>query len=363
MADVFISYKREERALVERIALALQELGISVWFDAALLTGGAFHEEIEREVKAAKAVLVCWTEEAVRSRWVLGEAQIGLDRGVLIPITLSTTSLPPPFNTVHAQSLGGWRGGHGDPAWLALLDRLGALVGRPGLRSLAMAIAAGEPVRVLGANEASPVRGPAKPRFRSSPNPKPARTSAKADVEPEPARFLAHFTAALTFLPMWLVVRLIGDVERVGWPMFILSFSAYVLFAAGFAFAIFVIVPFVAAINGLALILRPRATSTVWRRYFDARKSTIAASLGLLGYGVIANAAGWLSSVTWLRMPFVLIGYLMASAFGAPLAALVLVLQIMPLIVRPRRTLSAWQQQFDGRADEAEPEVTEAQAA
>jgi hypothetical protein len=34
VADVFIGYKREERAAVERLAQELRVLGLSVWFDA-----------------------------------------------------------------------------------------------------------------------------------------------------------------------------------------------------------------------------------------------------------------------------------------------------------------------------------------
>lgn len=150
MADVFISYKREEKARVERIAQGLCELGLSVWFDANLATGGAFHEEIDREVQAARCVLVCWTPEAVSSRWVMGEAQIGLDRGVLVPVFLAPVRLPSPFNTLHTSDLSGWTGAHGDPAWLALLDAIGAHVGRAGLRHVALALAGREPVRVMG---------------------------------------------------------------------------------------------------------------------------------------------------------------------------------------------------------------------
>ena len=40
MADVFISYKREDRPLVEEIAARLRRLKLTVWFDAGLAGGG-----------------------------------------------------------------------------------------------------------------------------------------------------------------------------------------------------------------------------------------------------------------------------------------------------------------------------------
>ncbi len=39
MADVFISYKREDRELAERLAHALEQLGFDVWWDFDLLAG------------------------------------------------------------------------------------------------------------------------------------------------------------------------------------------------------------------------------------------------------------------------------------------------------------------------------------
>jgi hypothetical protein len=154
MADVFISYKRQERARVEAIARGLQALGLSVWFDASLEGGGSFSAQINREVRAAKCVLVCWTPAAAHSEWVIGEAEIGRTRGVLAPAFLAATDLPPPFNTLHAFDLMSWNGDQSAPEWLALLDRIGSLVGRAGLRHVALAVAAGEPVRAEGENAA-----------------------------------------------------------------------------------------------------------------------------------------------------------------------------------------------------------------
>lgn len=50
--------------------------------------------------------------------------------------------LPPPFNVIHAEDLITWAGQEDDPAWLKLLDRIGELVGRPGLSRYSQAMAA-----------------------------------------------------------------------------------------------------------------------------------------------------------------------------------------------------------------------------
>jgi len=47
MVDVFISYKREERARCERIHEKLKALDLDVWFDVRLTAGKSFDREIE----------------------------------------------------------------------------------------------------------------------------------------------------------------------------------------------------------------------------------------------------------------------------------------------------------------------------
>lgn len=132
-ADIFISYKREERARVEAIAKALRELKLSVWFDARLQSGNLFDDEINREVRAAKCVLVCWSPGAVASEWVRAEASIGRQRGVLAACFLDHCDLYPPFNLVHAEDLSHAALDGANPAWAKIVEQIGHLVGRPGL--------------------------------------------------------------------------------------------------------------------------------------------------------------------------------------------------------------------------------------
>lgn len=135
--DVFISYKREERQRVEAIANALKALKLNVWFDARLQSGHSFDDEINREVRGAKAVLVCWSSGAVASEWVRAEASIGRQRGVLAACFLEDCEPFPPFNLVHAEHLGAGALDGTNPAWVKIVDQIGVLVGRPGLGAYA----------------------------------------------------------------------------------------------------------------------------------------------------------------------------------------------------------------------------------
>jgi hypothetical protein len=151
MSDVFISYKRRLRPQVERIAEALRELGIDVWFDAALEPGVSFSAEISHEVRNAGCVLVCWSNDAFphggdENGWVLGEASIGRKRGRLVTVMLEETEFDPPWNMIHSERLIGF-----DPsdmtvdrsAWRATLAAIGRLIERPGLADYDRARAVG----------------------------------------------------------------------------------------------------------------------------------------------------------------------------------------------------------------------------
>lgn len=139
-SDVFISYKRDERSEVLQIAERLRALKLKVWFDADLRSGTSFDSEIDRHIRRAKCVLACWSPGAVASDWVRGEATIGRERGVLAAAILKPCDLPAPFNLVHAEDLTVGIGPE-NRAWFRLLDRIGALVGRPGLGAYELAVA------------------------------------------------------------------------------------------------------------------------------------------------------------------------------------------------------------------------------
>ena len=61
MADLFISYNRSDRDIVERLAERFGRYGVEIWFDARLEQGDPFDIAIQTQLRQAKAVLVAWT--------------------------------------------------------------------------------------------------------------------------------------------------------------------------------------------------------------------------------------------------------------------------------------------------------------
>lgn len=125
---LFISYARTDQARVQRLAEALEGAGFQVWWDAALEGGHHFAAEIERELTAADAVVVVWSDASVKSNWVLDEAMHGRDRGCLIPVRFDDT--PPPMGYRQIQTIDLDDGDA--PGEVAAIGRAAArLVGRP----------------------------------------------------------------------------------------------------------------------------------------------------------------------------------------------------------------------------------------
>jgi len=114
VADIFISYSKKHRPLTERIAALLERqqvagpdgkpLPLTVWWDTGLKSGDSFHREIAREIDAARAVVVIWSEGAVASDWVYAEAQRGATQRKLVPLrdpSLEFNRIPLPYSAFH----------------------------------------------------------------------------------------------------------------------------------------------------------------------------------------------------------------------------------------------------------------------
>ncbi len=61
MADLFISYKREDRQFAERLSIALEQLGFDVWWDFDLMSGDRFRRVIEKVIDECSAAIVLWS--------------------------------------------------------------------------------------------------------------------------------------------------------------------------------------------------------------------------------------------------------------------------------------------------------------
>jgi adenylate cyclase len=130
LSDVFISYARSTEARARAIAQALREQGFSVWRDDDLSAHSNFAREIETRLTAAKAVLVIWSEDAVRSEWVQSEADRARQHRKLVQVRIDDVALPMPFDRIQCADL---RDEDLDtPNWRKVLASLSELTGVAG---------------------------------------------------------------------------------------------------------------------------------------------------------------------------------------------------------------------------------------
>jgi adenylate cyclase len=117
MSEVFISYARPSEAAALRFADALRAQGYAVWRDDELPPHRLYADVIEERLASAKAVLVIWSADAVKSHWVRAEADVARAAGKLVQVSLDGVTPPMPFGQIQCDDLTGWAGDLAAPVW------------------------------------------------------------------------------------------------------------------------------------------------------------------------------------------------------------------------------------------------------
>lgn len=128
MADIFLSYAKPNAALAARFAHELQKSGYSIWYDRELPAHRAYADVIAAELEVAQAVLVLWSEPAVKSQWVRSEANRARELGKLVQARIDGARLPMPFDQIQCADLAGWRSSHEHAGWSQIERSIGTLI-------------------------------------------------------------------------------------------------------------------------------------------------------------------------------------------------------------------------------------------
>ena len=129
MSDVFVSYARSTESQARMVAEVLRAAGYAVWRDDELPAHRAYGEVIEERLKAARAVIVIWSGEAIRSQWVRAEADLAREAGTLVQLSIDGVTPPIPFNQIQCADLYGWSGDVNAPGWRKVESSVASLVG------------------------------------------------------------------------------------------------------------------------------------------------------------------------------------------------------------------------------------------
>lgn len=89
MANVFLSYSRQDQGVAELIATEIERKGASVFKDTALVAGDEMQHQIEDSIGSADVVVVLLSENVERSKWVQSELVNALEQKKrIIPVLL-----------------------------------------------------------------------------------------------------------------------------------------------------------------------------------------------------------------------------------------------------------------------------------
>jgi hypothetical protein len=97
MAAIYVSYKSEDRPVVDALVPLLRSYGHTIHFDQALYIGSSWRDELMSSLLAADAVLVLWSAHTSASQYV--PAEVGAVRAVgrigLLPVVIGDVPIPP----------------------------------------------------------------------------------------------------------------------------------------------------------------------------------------------------------------------------------------------------------------------------
>jgi len=256
VADIFLSYKREDRPRAQRVERALRALGYTVYWDTYLLPGVLFRTTLAKELARARCVLVLWSTKSVTSKWVMDEAKRGDEKQKLVSARIDEVELPLGFGEEQAADLIHWAGDPQAPEFQALVLGIAQLVPVPAQRA-----AVAQPAPIPTRDSQASVPAPSEPArgWRGVPkHPALRPTLLLAAV------FLANLIE--TGLDGWLTPASLG--AQAGYPITdaFRWFEGYLSFAShdatnavavyGYTFSYFFVLPLVCLFVGWELARR-----------------------------------------------------------------------------------------------------------
>ncbi len=169
MADVFLSYAREDTARAQQVAQGLEQAGLDVFWDNEIPPGTTWADYIEQKLAQCKALIVLWSEHSTKSQWVREEARMGRDKGVLIPAVFDNAQPPFGFGEVQAANLSSWGGDAEDANWRRFVEAVTRFAQSAPAPVSAPAPAAPRPAAAPQTSWSAPARAEPEKKKRGAP--------------------------------------------------------------------------------------------------------------------------------------------------------------------------------------------------
>jgi len=124
-ADVFLSGSHADREITRKLAVKLSDSGFSIFHTGLGLKPGVdWQRLINHYLQNSSTILVCWSQNAVNSDYVVAEAEYARTNRLLVSAKISQCELMPPFNTFQTADLTDWKGEDEHATWRSLHELL-----------------------------------------------------------------------------------------------------------------------------------------------------------------------------------------------------------------------------------------------
>lgn len=221
MADIFISYAREDEKHAVRLAAAFTGHGWTVFWDRSIPAGKTWRQVIGNALADARCVIVLWSQHSVKSNWVLEEADRALERDVLVPVLIDRVASPLGYGAIQAADLIAWKEGDDERG---LDDFIAVVVGRIGT--------ADNPPATAGDKDAAQPRELSAATAERPPADGQQRIQAEATLA-KPALWTKYaLTFALLVIAGWIIRGPAIHHDMPGINMFVITIATLGLFIA-----------------------------------------------------------------------------------------------------------------------------------
>lgn len=130
MADVFVSYKRDDRDRIAPIIEKLEAANLSVWWDRNTAPGASWKLTLAKELEKSVCVVVVWSSASVSagkyvSNWVSAEVALAKERKkVLLPVLLDSGHVARDERELQYADLTDWPSKTADKQLSILIDTI-----------------------------------------------------------------------------------------------------------------------------------------------------------------------------------------------------------------------------------------------
>lgn len=122
MADIFLSYSREDEARIRGLVSQIEAQGWSVFWDQRIPAGETWRSHIGSALQDSRCIVVAWSKHSIDSQWVAEEADEGKTRRVLIPLLLDHVQPPRGFREIQAADISDWHAGQTSERFNELIE-------------------------------------------------------------------------------------------------------------------------------------------------------------------------------------------------------------------------------------------------